>query len=381
MAIEPTASTIEYSAASAAMAREFARRYSTLMTSNSRATCGSCANACTTFMPEMCSCRKAFMRASRTPDVAEGVAHPAAEIGGDREQHGRRAHREQRQPPVDARTSRPGSATSRTTSPSRLTMPGREHLVQRLDVVGHPGHQPPDRRAIEERRRQRHHVAVDAHAQVVHAQLADDLREVELRERGARTGRPAPAGTGSRGDRGRRAARRRCARRSPSSAGTAARSPAPRRPAAARSPAAAARGTARRSRRSGAAASGRARCRGASLAGRPSLTATRPLLGRAARGTATRTGRPRRAARACVPVSATRPPSSTRIWSASFTAATRCEIRIDVRPAQDRPQARQDRRARSRRRPTTASRRGSGSAGRRPARAPAPRAAAARPTG
>ena len=33
-----------------------------------------------------------------------------------------------------------------------------------------------------------------------------------------------------------------------------------------------------------------------------------------------------------VPRSATRPPSSTRIWSASRTAATRCETRMDVRP-------------------------------------------------
>ncbi len=66
IAIEPTASTIEYSAASAAIAREFALRYSTLMTSKSRATFSSCANACTTFMPEMCSCRKAFIRARRT---------------------------------------------------------------------------------------------------------------------------------------------------------------------------------------------------------------------------------------------------------------------------------------------------------------------------
>ena len=66
IAIAPIASTIEYSAASAAMARELARRYATLMTSKSRPTFGSCANACTTFMPDMCSCRNAFMRASRT---------------------------------------------------------------------------------------------------------------------------------------------------------------------------------------------------------------------------------------------------------------------------------------------------------------------------
>ena len=62
---------------------------------------------------------------------------------------------------------------------------GGEHLVQRLDVAGEAGHEPPDRRAIEERRAERQHVAVDAHAQIVHAALADHLREVDLREGGA----------------------------------------------------------------------------------------------------------------------------------------------------------------------------------------------------
>ena len=260
--------------------------------------------------------------------------------------------------------------------------PGREHLVQRLDVVGQPGHQPPDRRAIEERGRQRHHVAVDTHAQVVHAQLADHLREVELREGRAVLADQRQQVQDSRGDRGRPGARRRCARRSPASAGTAARPPAAPRPAATppRPAAAAVRPDEAKIRRSS--------VRSSALPSRSSRRhlerpPPRPLaLPRpAARGRATRRGRPTPAAPRACPRSATRPPSSTRIWSASFTAATRCEIRIDVRPRQDRPQARQDRPARSRRRPTTANRRGSGSAGRRPARAPAPPAAAARPTG
>ena len=217
-------------------------------------------------------------------------------------------------------------------------MPGREHLGQRLDVVGHAGHQPPDRRAVEERRRQRQHVAVDAHAQVVHAALADHLREVELRERRARTGRPAPAG------------RARPSRSRPASRPTRdvlvdrlleqvrLRDLQHRdRPAAAPPRPAAARGTARRSakiRRSSVRSS--APCRARSR--RTAIVRSRsrgPLSAsaRAARGRATRRGRPAPAARRACPRSATRPPSSTRIWSASFTAATRCEIRIDVRPA------------------------------------------------
>ena len=61
---------------------------------------------------------------------------------------------------------------------------GGEHLVERLDVAGHPGHQAPDGGAIEEGRRQRQHVLVHAHAQGVHPALADELREVDLREGG-----------------------------------------------------------------------------------------------------------------------------------------------------------------------------------------------------
>ena len=144
------------------------------------------------------------MRASLHADLAEGVAHPAR---GSR----RRCRTAPAPTPIENSASRQSIAEDRDQDErqaddvaEQADDPRREHLVQRLDVVGQAGHQPPDRRAIEERRRQRQHVAVDAHAQVVHAQLADHLREVELRERRARTGRPAPAGRGSRGDRGRR---------------------------------------------------------------------------------------------------------------------------------------------------------------------------------
>ena len=100
------------------------------------------------------------------------------------EQHRRRAHREQRQLPVDAEDRHQDEAQADDVADQADEARG-EHLVQRLDVAGEPGHEPPHRRAVEERRRQRQHVPVDAHAQVVHPALADELREVDLREAGA----------------------------------------------------------------------------------------------------------------------------------------------------------------------------------------------------
>ena len=82
-------------------------------------------------------------------DVAEGLAHAAAEDAG-RELH-ERDHRErdQRQPPVE----RPASCAMIATQGEEVAEDrhhaGGEQLVERLDVGGHARHQPADRVAVE----------------------------------------------------------------------------------------------------------------------------------------------------------------------------------------------------------------------------------------
>ena len=54
---------------------------------------------------------------------------------------------------------------------------GGEQLVQRLDIRGHPGHQPADRVPVEVLDAESLKVSEDLHTQVVHDALTDERRE------------------------------------------------------------------------------------------------------------------------------------------------------------------------------------------------------------
>ena len=105
-------------------------------------------------------------------------------------------------------------------------------------------------------------------------------------------------------------------------------------------------GRAPRSARAARSDAGRRPCRAPPLPGTASLTRpprARVPLRAPAPGRAARRGRRARSARRESPRSTTRPSSSTTIWSASRTLATRCEITITVRPREDLAQVAADR--------------------------------------
>ena len=222
----------------------------------------------------------------------------------------------------------------------------REHLVEALDVVGHPRHQAADRDAIEERgalaraRDRRSRCAGRASCAGRRAGAAtcsqnDDTfcastsADVQQPHRAAaRRSSPVRMWCCERVLEQRTAARARSAivdehERDPASEQRASAAdvlPQPARSAGGRRPC---RGPASASAPTGAAAAD----------GLPRASASCELLGVELGAVQLGVDAARaRAAASCVPRSTIWPWSSTRIWSASLIAATRCEISTAVRP-------------------------------------------------
>ena len=126
--------------------------------------------------------RERVHRREPHPDLAERLAHRASRDLDERE-HERQGHeRHQRQRDVDlqhhdddhGRLDRIRDQRDRAL---------REHLVEALDVVGHPRHQATDGDPIEERCALREHVIEDRDPESVHRALAGELQEPRVAER------------------------------------------------------------------------------------------------------------------------------------------------------------------------------------------------------
>ena len=84
------------------------------------------------------------------PDVAEGVAHLAAEDAGQEVHERNDRERHQRQAPVGHQHQHHDRGRVKR-SPKTVTTPRGEELVERLDVGGDPSHQPADGVPVEVR--------------------------------------------------------------------------------------------------------------------------------------------------------------------------------------------------------------------------------------
>ena len=119
-------------------------------------------------------------------DRSERVAHDSSEVHRQPDEQGQRGEGDERETEVQHKQHDRDHPDDHEVAEDRDD-PLRDHVGQRVDVVGDPRHQSADRIPVEERERESLQVREELHAQVVHGLLPDVAREHRLPVAEART--------------------------------------------------------------------------------------------------------------------------------------------------------------------------------------------------
>src|SRR5262245_22660649 len=136
--------------ASARIWSRYASRWPALISLYSRCAIAPRPSSWTTRIPNRCSWANAFIAASRTRIWRNDVRIRGPAVPDDQEQQRQRHEHRERQLEVDPHQHAEDRDRLDDVAEDR-DRALREHLVEALDVVGHPRHQPADGDAVEER--------------------------------------------------------------------------------------------------------------------------------------------------------------------------------------------------------------------------------------
>src|SRR5262249_54059067 len=114
------------------------------------------------------------------PNLAEAFARPPTEPGGGRDEQRHDRQRDEREPPVEVEH-HPQRARDQHNVAEHFDQPRSEEFVERVDVGGQPGDQPPDRVGVVKRHLDGLELAEDLLAQVVHHALPDGVEQHVLK--------------------------------------------------------------------------------------------------------------------------------------------------------------------------------------------------------